>query len=328
MKDVGGIALAKHVYRSATALIGLLFVVDVPSASAQGTPDPFLSVPAPAPRQAAPSGGATAPGGSAAPESARQPAAPNSGFPVAVGQVFRDCPDCPEMVVIPSGRFTMGSPQSERGRSAHEGPQREVVVREPLAVGKFEVTFGEWDACVSAGGCSHRPSDSGWGRGRQPVMNVSWEDAQQYVRWLSSRTGRTYRLLTEAEWEYAARGGTRTPYSFGGSISPRQANFGNNVGRAQSVGSYPANRFGLHDMHGNVWEWVEDCYRASYSGAPADASVHVTTGASGCLRVVRGGSWFSDPEDLRSADRIVQPPGDRGLFVGFNGFRVARTPGS
>ena len=134
-----------------------------------------------------------------------------SGYPVGVGQSFRDCGDCPEMVVIPAGRFTMGSPASEPGRFDWEGPQREVFLRSSLAVGKFEVTFGEWDACVAGGGCSHRPADEGWGRGRQPVMNVSWNDAQQYVRWLSGRTGRGYRLLTEAEWSMRHGRGRRRP---------------------------------------------------------------------------------------------------------------------
>ncbi|SFL16036.1 Formylglycine-generating enzyme, required for sulfatase activity, contains SUMF1/FGE domain [Falsiroseomonas stagni DSM 19981] len=228
------------------------------------------------------------------------------------------------MVVLPAGRFTMGSPSSETGRDSDEGPQREVSVSRSLAVGKFEVTFAEWDACVSAGGCSNRPNDAGWGRGRQPVMNISWEDAQGYVRWLSSRTGRVYRLLTEAEWEYAARAGTTTPYSFGFSIGPSQANYSvGGPGRTQAVGSYPANAWGLHDMHGNVWEWVQDCYVGSYDGAPTEASQAVERG--GCSgRVLRGGSWNDAPQGLRSADRVGLTPGFR---ISNFGFRVARTPG-
>ncbi len=246
-----------------------------------------------------------------------------SGYPVPVGQSFRDCSGCPEMVVIPGGSFIMGSPSSEEGRSSDEGPQRTVQVTGPLALGKFEVTSAEWDACVGGGGCSHRPADEGWGRGSRPVMNVSWEDAQQYVRWLSGRSGKRYRLLTEAEWEYAARAGTVTAYSFGSSIGPSQANFGFNVGRTQAVGSYPPNDFGLHDMHGNVREWVEDCYVHRYAGARSDASVAVTSG--GCSApVLRGGSWLSHPQDLRSASRGQNSPGVR---YGNIGFRVARTPG-
>nr|WP_281244728.1 formylglycine-generating enzyme family protein [Falsiroseomonas stagni] len=230
------------------------------------------------------------------------------------------------MVVIPAGRFVMGSPADEPGRFPSEGPQREVVVSRALAVGKFEVTFAEWDACVSAGGCSHRPSDQGWGRGRQPVMNVTWNDAQQYVRWLSGRAGRRYRLLTEAEWEYAARAGTTTPYSFGATISPSQANFYNSrLNRTQGVGSYPANGWGLHDMHGNVWEWVQDCLRDDYAGAPTEASQAVETGDCSA-RMVRGGAWQNQSQDLRSAFRRRFSSGDRGNYAIF-GLRVARTPG-
>ena len=248
-----------------------------------------------------------------------------SGFPVAVGQSFRDCADvCPEMMVIPAGRFTMGSPTSEPGRGAYEGPQHEVVVRSPLAVGKYEVTFDEWDACVAANGCAQRPSDEGWGRGRQPVINVSWEDTQQYVAWLSRRTGQRYRLLTEAEWEYAARAGTVTAYSFGLSVSPSQANYRESgLGRAQVVGRYPANGFWLHDMHGNVYEWVQDCYARTYSGAPSDAAEAVT-GGDCSYRVHRGGSWSDLPQSLRSALRGSHLPGVR--VINF-GFRVARAPG-
>jgi formylglycine-generating enzyme required for sulfatase activity len=255
------------------------------------------------------------------------PVAGGSGYPVAVGQSFRDCTECPELAVIPPGRFVMGSLGDEPGRHADEGPQREVTVGAALAVGKYEVTFAEWDACVAGGGCQHRPGDQGWGRGRQPVIDVSWNDAQQYVRWLSQRTGQRYRLLTEAEWEYAARAGTSTRYSFGDWISPSQANYFDpglgSYSRTRAVGSYAANRFGLHDMHGNVLEWVEDCYVASYSGAPGNAAVPVTFGHCS-ERVLRGGSWNYPPQYLRPANRGWYSPGDRFNLIGF---RVARTPG-
>jgi len=155
-------------------------------------------------------------------------------------------------------------------------------------------------------------------------MNVVWEDVQQYVRWLSSRTGRGYRLLTEAEGEYAARSGTTTAYSFGASISPSQANYADSrLNRTQAVGSYGANGWGLHDMHGNVWEWVEDCFVNSYSGAPTDATRAVTTG--GCpSRVLRGGSWGNSPQLLRAVFRDRSAPGIRNSGIGF---RLARTPG-
>lgn len=259
------------------------------------------------------------------PRPVRQAALPEppSGYPVAVGQSFRDCDECPELVVIPAGSFVMGSPRSESGRSSTEGPQREVVLSHPLAVGKYEVTFGEWDACDAAGWCRYRPDSAGWGRGRHPVMRVSWEDAQEYVNWLSRRTGRSYRLLTEAEWEYAARAGTTTAYSFGQTVSPSQANYGENVRRTQAVGSYPANHFGLHDMHGNVAEWVQDCWRTSYAGAPPLASQPVLSG--GCTqRVLRGGSWGSAPRYLRAAHRSGLAPSYRQYIIGF---RVARMPG-
>jgi formylglycine-generating enzyme required for sulfatase activity len=244
----------------------------------------------------------------------------DSGYPVTFG-CFRDVLDAPQMVVIPAGKFLMGSSPYEVGRDSDEGPQREVTVRAPLAVGRYPVTFAEWDACVAAGGCSHRPSDELWGRGNRPVINVSWNDAQQYVAWLSRRTGQRYRLLTEAEWEYAARAGTTTTWHTGGSIDPSQAVF--NSSRTEPVGSRPENLFGLRDMHGNVWEWVEDCYRDSYAGAPLDASQAVSTG--GCAsRVLRGGSWSNNPRFLRSANRDRNQPDDRNDFIGF---RVARTPG-
>jgi formylglycine-generating enzyme required for sulfatase activity len=224
------------------------------------------------------------------------------------------------MVVVPAGSFMMGSPASEAGRLDDEGPQHRVTVAKPFAVGKFEVTVAEWDACVAGGGCNHKPSDQGWGRGRRPVINVSWQDAKGYVAWLSRKTGRTYRLLSEAEWEYAARAGTTTPFSTGATISTDQANFGGNGGSAKEVGSFKANAFGLHDMHGNVWEWVEDCWNGSYSGAPTDGSVW--TSGDCTSRVLRGGSWYGNPRLLRSANRDRFTTDFRNY--GF-GFRVGRT---
>ncbi len=233
----------------------------------------------------------------------------------AVGTSFRDCDSCPEMVVVPEGTFLMGSDEGD----SDERPVYAVTIPYRFAVGKYEVTFREWDACVSDGGCSHRRDDKGWGRGGRPVILVSWHDAREYVDWLSRRTGEEYRLLSESEWEYVARAGTTTAYHFGQEISPNQANFGGSGnGRTVPVGSYPANDFGLHDVHGNVWEWTEDCWHDDHRGAPLDGSAWT---AGDCdYRVLRGGSWDSRSRLLRSAYR-----GRSGSRSDGYGFRVART---
>ena len=160
----------------------------------------------------------------------------------------------------------------------------------------------------------------GWGRGGRPVINVDWEDAKAFVAWLSVQTGQRYRLLSEAEWEYACRAGTTTRYWWGDEITPENANYGQNVGKTSEVGKYPANPFGLYDMHGNVWEWVEDCWNDSYEGAPDDGSAW--TSGDCRRRVLRGGSWDSDPGILRSACRVGIDTDGRYNTVGL---RVART---
>ena len=248
------------------------------------------------------------------------------------GERFRDCPECPEMVVVPAGSFQMGSPSSEVGRSDNEGPVHRVTVDSPFAVGVYEVKFAEWDACASSGGCQGlRPSDDGWGRGQRPVINVSWDDARSYVQWLSSLTGERYRLLSESEWEYVARAGTRTPFHTGRTISTDRANYDGNYvygsgqksvyrGRTVPVGSFPPNAWGLHDVHGNVWEWVEDCWNGSYAEAPSDGSARERWDCSN--RVLRGGAWNLKPRFLRSANRIRITSAGRNNVVGF---RVART---
>ncbi len=241
------------------------------------------------------------------------------------GTVFRDAADLPEMVVIPAGRFLMGSPQGEAGRSGAEGPQHEVTIARPFAVGRYAVTFDQWDACVAAGGCKQKPGDKGWGRGRRPVINVSWEDAQAYVAWLMKKTGKGYRLLSEAEWEYAARAGGTTAYPWGQEPGTNRANF-NDSGSQWSgkqtapVGSFAPNAFGLYDMIGNVWEWTQDCWNESYAGAPADGSPWLK-GECG-RRVVRGGSWNYTPVIARAAFRNWVVPGSRNYY---QGFRLART---
>ena len=247
--------------------------------------------------------------------------------PEPPGRRFRDCPECPEMVVVPAGGFMMGSPSSEEGRFDNEGPVHRVTIARPFAAGVYEVTFDEWDACVSDGGCGgYRPEDIfNWGRGVRPVIRVSWEDAQMYVRWLSRKTGEEYRLLSESEWEYVARAGTRTRYWWGDDIGRNRATC-NTCGsrwdneQTAPVGSFSANAFGLYDVHGNLWEWVEDCWNDSYNGAPSDGSAW-ESGDCG-RRMLRGGHWGSVPRYLRSAERVTRSPVFRAFSVGF---RVART---
>ena len=241
------------------------------------------------------------------------------------GTVFRDCPECPEMVGVPAGSFMMGSPENEVNRFPDEGPLHRVTISRSFSVGKYEVTFDQWDACVAQGGCGgYRPVDGGWGRGARPVINVSWDDAKAYVDWLSRKTGRTYRLLSEAEWEYSARGGTTTAWACGAEescIGEIAWGWSNSGRRSQVVGGKRANAFGLHDMTGTVWEWVEDCWHESYAGAPGDGGVRTTGGSCG-QRVLRGGSWGDDPGILRAASRYRVTTGYRDVYAGF---RVART---
>ena len=245
------------------------------------------------------------------------------GFRAQVGQSFRDCSVCPEMVVIPPGRFVMGSLPSERGRDDDEGPQRSMMMREPLAVGKFEVTNAEWNACVAARACSPHIADRNPVRLDYPVVDVSWNDAQAYVRWLGLRTGKSYRLLTEAEWEYAARAGTKTAYPWGDSISPLQANYSeSSLGAPRPVGSYPPNPWGLHDMHGNVYEWVQDCYVHGYNTQSTGRTSDWVARNRRITRVIRGGSWRFEGQALRSSARSDIPQWHN---VSDIGLRVART---
>jgi len=187
------------------------------------------------------------------------------------------------------------------------------------------VTFADWDACVSVGGCP-KAGDSSWGRDTRPVINVGWDDAQTYVAWLSKMTGQPYRLLTEAEWEYAARAGTTTAYYWGGEIGKENANCNDcgsewdNRQKTSPVGSFKPNAFGLYDMAGNVWQWVQDCYHGDYIEAPTDGSAWTSGDCSS--RVVRGGSWYTHPHGLRSASRSWNATANR---IGYLGFRVGRT---
>ncbi|MDP6816344.1 MAG: formylglycine-generating enzyme family protein [Alphaproteobacteria bacterium] len=241
---------------------------------------------------------------------------------------FRDCDGCPEMVMVPAGSFQMGS----NAGYGEEQPVHRVTIPTSFAVGKYEVTFAQWDACAASGGCGgYRPDDAGWGRGDRPVINVNWDDAQAYVAWLSEKAGQTYRLLSGAEWEYMARAGTTTAYWWGaeGPVCRAGATNGakfdddracNDTG-TEPVGTYAPNGFGVHDVHGNVWEWVADCWHEDYAGAPDDGSAWTKGGDCG-RRVLRGGSWNNRPGYLRSALRSRYGADYRDNDIGF---RVART---
>jgi formylglycine-generating enzyme required for sulfatase activity len=243
-----------------------------------------------------------------------------------LGDSFKECAtDCPEMIVVPAGSFTMGSPPTEKGRDSSEEPQHEVTITKPFAVSKFELTFDEWDTCVTYGDCPQGVSDSTWGRGSQPVINVTWEDAQRYVAWLSKMADKPYRLLTEAEYEYVVRGGTQTAYPWGDDIGKNNANCngcGSKWDNSQTApaASFAANGFGLYDIVGNVFEWLEDCLHDNYNGAPTEGSAWIQGGKCKS-RIVRGGSWVDAPELLRSANRNWVATDFRSNFLGF---RVAR----
>jgi formylglycine-generating enzyme required for sulfatase activity len=218
----------------------------------------------------------------------------------------------------------MGSSVKEEGRGSDEGPQRKIWIKS-FALGKYEVTFAEYDRFAAATG-REKPSDERWGRDQRPVINVGWNDATAYARWLSDQTGKKYRLPTEAEWEYAARSGNMAPWFWGDNedAAVKFAWFSDNSGeRTHPVGEKKPNDFGLHDMAGNVWEWNQDCYMDSYEGAPDDGSAQEAGDNGECARrVLRGGSWFLGPRILRSAYRLMYTPDNRDIGVGF---RLART---
>jgi len=249
---------------------------------------------------------------------------------------FKDCPTCPEMVVVPEGTFMMGSPQDEPQRYDDEG-QVQVSIATPFAVGKYAVSFDDWDACSTDGGCNgYKPDDEGWGRGNRPAINVNWNDAMAYVAWLSRKTGKSYRLLSETEREYVTRAGATTPFWWGSSITPAEANYngsaepykgGGSKGQYRNqtvaVESLQPNPWGLYNVHGNVWDWTEDCWNDRTKGVPNDGSARTGYKGDDCTRrVVRGGSWLANPENLRSAYRSTDSARVRRNNIGF---RVART---
>lgn len=249
------------------------------------------------------------------------------------GRTFRDTlasgGEGPLMVEIPAGRFIMGSPSEEPKRLKSEGPQHEVRIAQPFAMGVYAVTFDEYDRYADDTGDA-KPNDEGWGRGKRPVINVSWHDVQAYCVWLRQQTGQSYRLPSEAQWEYACRGGTTTPFHFGERLGTDQANFDGNFTyngstkgeyrkKTVPVGSFAPNAFGLYDMHGNVWEWCQDGWHDAYEGAPGDGSARESE--VNRSRVLRGGSWNLNPESCRSARRNLCVPEFRYNRLGF---RVCR----
>lgn len=234
------------------------------------------------------------------------------------------CPDCPLMQVIPPGEFLMGSPIATEMNRPNEGPVHPVTIAYPFALGVHEVSFDQWDACRADGVCQNRGADERFGRGSRPAISLSLNDAKQFLAWLSGKTGHTYRLPTEAEWEYAARAGTTTLYYWGDEIGKSNAvcescgtKWDNK--RSAPTGSFPANPFGLHDILGNAWEWTADCWNESYAGAPSDGSAWQDGDCKG--HVMRGGAWFSFPVNLRATTRFRGVVNNRYLS---KGLRVAR----
>lgn len=254
----------------------------------------------------------------------------------SVGRTFQDCDVCPSMTVLPGGSDTLGALDTDDSARANEKPARPVSFAAPFAMGVTEVTFAEYDACVAAGGCSSRPDDAGWGRGSRPVINVAFADAQAYAAWLSQETGFRYALPSEAQWEYAARAGANDLYPGGstqalcafanGASAETSVNWSNNdctdpgVGRTLPAGSLSANKFNLRDMVGNVAEWTLDCNTLNLRDAPVDGRPDAR-GSCG-QRAVRGGSWFSGPDDLRYSSRMMLRRGDRNDFTGFRVIRM------
>ncbi|HEY8101025.1 MAG TPA: SUMF1/EgtB/PvdO family nonheme iron enzyme [Burkholderiaceae bacterium] len=251
------------------------------------------------------------------------PAAPTSSGSSTAGATgiseIQDCPTCPPLIALPAGEFVMGSNSGDPS----EKPAHKVTISTPFAIGKFEVTVEQWNACVAGGACPREASDASRPK-NTPVRDVSWDDAQLYVKWLSTLTGKPYRLPTEAEWEYAARGGTATRFWWGDKMRTGTANC-KECGQPWSqdgptpVGSFAANPYGLYDMNGSVWEWVSDCWHNNYKNAPTDG--RAWNDGTCRVRVIRGGSWREDASYMTSTTRFKY---DASVRHSQNGFRVAR----
>ena len=242
------------------------------------------------------------------------------GGELAPGTIFKDCLVCPEMSIIPSGTFMMGSTKGKK----RELPLTKVSISRSVAVSRYEITFDEWDACFSAGGCSTRPSDRSWGRGKRPVINILLKDIDEYLSWLTNKTGHTYRLPSESEWEYAARAGSQTEFSWGdhmkmGAANCRECGTEWSGIKSAPVGKFKPNAWGLYDVHGNVLEYVTDCWTTNHNKLPNDGSPILTPN---CLsKVVKGGAWYYLPKVSRSASRARNDRRVSGYFIGFRAFR-------
>jgi formylglycine-generating enzyme required for sulfatase activity/serine/threonine protein kinase len=260
------------------------------------------------------------------------------GMTPRVGGKIKDCATCPSLTILPTGGFQQGAGPDDTLARSNEKPERRVDFAKVYAIGVNEVTFAEWDACVSAGGCTARPSDQGWGRGNRPVINVTWTDAVGYAEWLSQTTGEVYSLPSESQWEYAARAGEIRPWLGGstkgvcvfanGAGSETGANWANmdcsdpTGDRTMPVGTLAANKFGLKDVLGNVAEWTMDCNTLNYRDAPSNGNPDMR--GSCRQRVTRGGSWFAGPRDLRLSARSVLRQGDSNDFTGFRVVRAVK----
>ena len=302
-------------------------VVAAPAPAAPPSSSPAPQSPAPAqtpaqgqaPKRPADSSPGPRPNAQRPPDEQRpsQPVPAKSEVGKNPGEMFRDCAECGEMVIIPTGSFSMGS------GAIYESPVHKVTIARPFAIGRYEITFDEWDRCVTDKGCRFKPDDRGLGRGSRPVDNVSWIDVKEFLSWLSSKTGKAYRLPSEAEWEYVARAGTTTSYWWGRDAGQGQANCKDcNSGNAlepMPVGSFKPNPFGVFDTAGNVAEWVEDCWNDLYRGAPLDGSAWT---AGQCnWRVLRGGDYNSPAKLVASSSRFRY---DNDVRYPANGFRVVR----
>jgi formylglycine-generating enzyme required for sulfatase activity len=244
----------------------------------------------------------------------------NQNPPLKAGDVFRDCSDCPEMVVVPAGLFIMGSNKKRKA----EQPAHQVNITEPFAVGRYEITFDQWYACLKDDVCIHKPDDHNWGTNNRPVINVTWHQVQNYLLWLTRKTGHMYRLPSEAEWEYVNRAGTTSDFWWGDEPGQNNANCKDcksqwSAKSSAPVGSFKPNPFGLFDTIGNVFEWVSDCWNPDHEGALSTTAPRTTGDCN--FQVIRGGSFYYFNKVSRASYRAKNPPRVKSYWLGF---RVVR----